>query len=231
MFSKPKENAKDAGLLFMVSGGWVSTWAPPEATSGMIRPFLEKGYTVYAVRHGSSPRYVVPEVTEDVRLALKHIDSHCADYKIDRKKLGVFGFSAGGHLSLMLGTTTNDKDQPHVAAVCAIFPPTELAPYVEPGNPRREQFPALRFEPEKSPSVSPLKHVTKDDAPTLLVHGDKDELVPLFHSEKIRDAFKESNVDCNLVVIQGAGHGFDAAGNKIMVDNMLAWFEKYLLKP
>lgn len=229
----PKENAKGIGVLFMVSGGWVSQWAPPDQLAGsLIAPVLQAGYTVFAVRHGSSPRYVVPECVADVKLALKHIYEHASDFGVDKSKLGVFGFSAGGHLSLILGTQSNDKGKPEtdprVAAVVAIFPPTDLAPYVEPGNPRREQFPALKFDPKKAADVSPLMHVTSDDAPTFLVHGDKDDLVPLFHSEKIVEAFSKANVKNELVVIKGAGHGFDAAGNKRMFDGMVNWFDLYL---
>lgn len=229
----PKQNPKGIGLLFMVSGGWVSTWMPPEQLAGtFLTRFLDAGYTVFAVRHGSSPRYLVPECAADVKLALRHIDQHASDHGIDRSKLGVFGFSAGGHLSLILGTQTNhqgsNSDQPRVAAVAAVFPPTDLAPYIEPGNPRREQFPALKFDPKKVGEVSPLLHVTQDDAPTFLVHGDRDELVPLWHSEKIVEAFNKAGVKNQLEVIQGAGHGFDASGQKRMLDGMLAWFDQHL---
>ncbi len=230
----PKVNPKGRGLILMVSGGWVSMWAPPEKAVGLFKPLLDAGYTVITVRHGSSPKYLIPEITSDVRKGLEHISAHAQDYGVDPKKLGVFGFSAGGHLSLMLGTTTNDKTNrekstsPHVAAVAAVFPPTDLVPYVDPKNPLREQFPALKFEVEKANDYSPLKQVSPDDAPTLLVHGDKDELVPIWHSEKIHEAFQQAKVPTNLVVIQGAAHGFDAAGNQRMFTSMLDWFNEHL---
>lgn len=230
---KPKEKANGIGLLFMVSGGWVSQWTEPTKLQPMIQPLLEKGYTVFAVRHGSSPRYVIPEITVDVRSALKFTHAHAADYGVDPAKLGVFGFSAGGHLSLVLGTMTNDQkadNAPHVAAVVAVFPPTDLGPYVDPKSPLREQFPALKFDPAKANDYSPLMHVTADDAPTLLVHGDKDELVPIWHSQKIITAFSEAKVSAELITIEGAAHGFNAEGNKRMVEGMINWFDKYLLQ-
>jgi acetyl esterase/lipase len=228
---QPKENAKGIGLLFMVSGGWVSAWTEPTKLQPMIQPLLAAGYTVFAVRHGSSPRYLIPEIAVDVRSALKFIHAHAADYKVDSAKLGVFGFSAGGHLSLLLGTMTNDQsrvDAPHVAAVVAVFPPTDLGPYVDPKSPLREQFPALKFDPAKANDYSPLMHVTADDAPTLLVHGDKDELVPIWHSQKIAAAFAEAKVPAELITIEGAAHGFNAEGNKRMMKGMVEWFDKYL---
>jgi acetyl esterase/lipase len=231
---QPKQNANGNGVLFMVSGGWVSSWTEPKQIVPMFKHLLDRGYTVLAVRHGSSPRYVVPECVGDVQLALNFIAKHAADWKIDPKKLGVFGYSAGGHLSLMLGTVGGAKqgsdEVARVAAVVAVFPPTDLAPYVAPESPRREQFPALKFDPKRAETVSPLMHVTADDAPTLLYHGDKDELVPLWHSEKIQEAFEEAKVDSKLVVIPGAAHGFNQEGNRRLAKDMADWFDRYLQK-
>lgn len=226
---QPQAKSKGVGLLFMVSGGWISQWTEPRKLVGFIKPLLDDGYTVFAVRHGSSPKYVIPEIASDVREALKHVHSHAKDFEVDPARLGVFGFSAGGHLSLLLGTTSNDRPEAgHVAAVVAVFPPTDLAPYVEPTNPLRETFPALKFEPSESPKYSPLLQVSKDDAPALMVHGDKDELVPIWHSQKIVEAFKQNSVNAELITIEGSGHGFNAQGNQRMYDGMRDWFRKHL---
>jgi len=232
---QPTTQAKGIGILFMVSGGWVSAWAPPDRTVQFFRPLIDKGFTVFAVRHGSSPKYTIPEIAVDVRSALKHVYEHAADFQVDRARLGVFGFSAGGHLSLLLGTRPDanrpngeQASIPHVSAVVAVFPPTDLAPYVDPDNPLREQFPALKFEPKRAADYSPLAQVSSDDPPTLLVHGDKDELVPLWHSEKLAAALADAKVPRELLVIRGAGHGFDAAGNERMMSSMAKWFETHL---
>lgn len=228
---RPAGERNGVGLLFMVSGGWVSKWTEPQQTAEFVQPLLDAGYTILAVRHGSSPKYVIPEIEPDIKLALEHVHQHASDHGIDPRRLGVFGFSAGGHLSLLLGTQTNDRqaeNAPQVAAVAAVFPPTDLAPYVEPGNPLRERFPALKFDPELAERYSPLKHVTPDDAPALLVHGDKDELVPLWHSEKLVAAMEQAGVPHRLLVIEGAAHGFDQQGNQRMYAAMVEWFDQHL---
>jgi len=97
-----------------------------------------------------------------------------------------------------------------------------------PGNPRMDQFPALKFDPSRNDEFSPLRQVSSVDAPTLLVHGDKDELVPISHSENIKDAFSKEQVPCELVVIKGAAHGFDAEGNQRMFESMRDWFKRHL---
>ena len=234
------EGGHNVGVLFMVSGGWYSRWAPPEQTMGLFKPLLDKGFTVFAVRHGSSPKYVVPEVVSDVRRSVRFIRLHAKRFGVDPERLGVCGASAGGHLSLVLATTSDPGDpnaedevlrvSNRVAAVVAYFPPTDLRPYVKEDSPYRVNFPALRFDPNEADEVSPLRHVSPDDPPILLIHGDNDTLVPLWHSEKMRDALKAQGVENDLLVIEGAGHGFRGADAQRGNEAWVGWFEKHLLK-
>ncbi len=237
---QPKE-ANGAGVLFMVSGGWVSRWMPAGTEVAFLRPLLKRGFTVFAVRHGSSPRFKVPEAVADVRRAVRYVRMTAARWEGDPARWGVGGFSAGGHLALMLGTTGDDGDPQakdpvlrhgsRVAAVVAYFPPTDLRPYTKLDSPYRKQFPALAFEPERAKDYSPLLQVTSDDAPSLVVHGDQDSLVPLWHSEKIEAALKGQHVPVRLMVIHGAGHGFSGEGAERAAKAWGDWFERYLLRP
>lgn len=242
----PKEKANGAGVLFMVSGGWVSSYIPPEkALSGDFNnalgftKLLDKGFAVFLVRHGSSPRFRVPDAVDDVRKATRYIHKNAADFGVDPQRLGVFGASAGGHLSLMLGTTGDDGDakaaEPlaqagnRVAAVVAIFPPSELKSYHE-SEKMRKDFPALTFDGARVDDMSPIKQVTADDAPTLLLHGGKDTLVPDKHSREIHQAFQEKKVPTDLIIFPTAGHAFTGADREQSVSATVAWFEKYLAK-
>jgi acetyl esterase/lipase len=237
VFAPAKPNG--AGVMFIVSGGWYSRWAPPEQTVNLFRPFLDKGFTLFAIRHGSSPKYLVPEIVEDVRRAVRYIRLHSGEFGVDPDRLGVHGWSAGGHLSLMLGTTGDDGDPiskdevlragDRVAAVAAYFAPTDIVPFVSKDSEYYQRFPALQFDAELADDCSPLFHVTADDPPTLLIHGDKDDLVPLKHSTEIKKAFDEKNVTAELLVIKDAGHGFGGEDGKRAGEATLAWFEKHLL--
>lgn len=240
----PKENAKNVGVMFMVSGGWVSFWFPPAHVVDMqARPFnnlaalAEEGYTLFLVRHGSSPYFKVPDAVADVRRAVRYIRLHAEEFDVDPDRLGVVGGSAGGHLSLMLGTTGDDghpkaddvieQKSDRVAAVVALYAPTQLDEYFH----LDRQFPALQFDHDLAESVSPLMHITPDDAPTLLIHGDKDELVPANNSERIFKRFSEENVEAELIVIEGAAHGFSGEDADRATNAMVDWFNKHLSKP
>jgi dipeptidyl aminopeptidase/acylaminoacyl peptidase len=63
-----------------------------------------------------------------------------------------------------------------------------------------------------------------------MIHGDKDDLVPLQHSKDVYAAFQEAGVTTDLIVLPGAGHGFQGEDAKKAADALVAWFEKYLVK-
>src|SRR5215831_3251335 len=70
---KPKANANGAAIIFMVSGGWVSNYRPPQQAATQFKDLLDKGFTLIAVRHGSSPKYLIPDIVSDVRRAVRFI--------------------------------------------------------------------------------------------------------------------------------------------------------------
>lgn len=245
---KPKTGANGACVIFMVSGGWISSYAPPQQSAARFKELLDKGFTVIMLRHGSSPKYFIPEIVADVRRAVRYIRHNAKQWGVDPNRLGVFGGSAGGHLSLVIGTASDTgdpnaredfmKESDRVASVVAYFPPVDLRPLARGVKPppsldsagRPERFPALNFDKEKAPDYSPIVHVSSDDPPTLLIHGDKDQLVPVSNSKIIYEAFQKNNVKTELIIIEGAGHGFRGDDSVRANAAMVAWFEKTLVK-
>jgi acetyl esterase/lipase len=239
----PKENANGAGVLFMVSGGWYSVWQPPERTQALFAPLTNKGFTVFAVRHGSSPKYSIPEAVGDVRRAVRFIRLNAEKFGVDPNRLGVYGMSAGGHLSLVLGTSSDegkpdaadpvDRVSNRVQAVVAFVAPTDLTIMVKDAPnrlPAYSRFPALDLDLPAAKTHSPLLLVTPDDAPTLLLAGAKDDLVPIDHSRRIRDAFGEQKVPHKLVEYENAGHGFGPDVMPQAISELVTWFETHLAK-
>jgi acetyl esterase/lipase len=104
----------------------------------------DRGYTVFAVVHGSQPKFTIPEILEDMHRAVRFIRVHASDYGIDPDRLGIYGGSAGGHLSLMQGTAGKpgnpdakdpvDRASSRVQAVACFFPPTDFLNYGKPGE-------------------------------------------------------------------------------------------------
>ncbi|HUY90155.1 MAG TPA: alpha/beta hydrolase [Pirellulales bacterium] len=138
----PKEKANGAAVVYAVSGGWFSDHRAINPAA--YAEFLKRGYTVFAVVHGSQPRYTIPDCIADMNRAVRFIRAHAADYKIDPERIGITGGSAGGHLSLMQGTAGDlgnekakdpiDRESSRVQAVGCLYPPTDFLNYGTPGE-------------------------------------------------------------------------------------------------
>src|SRR6266446_7675760 len=96
----PKPNGY--GIIYIISGGWMSghnSINPPGYAA-----FLDRGYTMFAVVHGSQPKFIIPEITEDIHRAVRFIRYNAQKWGVNPDRLGITGSSAGGHLSLTMGT-------------------------------------------------------------------------------------------------------------------------------
>ncbi len=142
---RPTKNPNGAAAMMISSGGWFSAHNfTPDTLLPFTQEILNRGYTIFVVVHGSQPRYTIPDAVLDVRRAVRFVRFNAKRWKIDPNKIGVFGGSAGGHLSLMTGLASDkgdekaadpvDKVSSRVQAVCAWFPPTDFVNYGEPGK-------------------------------------------------------------------------------------------------
>ena len=139
-------------------------------------------------------------------------------------------------------------------AVACFFPPTDFLNYGKPGEemihatdhdppfrpafdlPRARQgdqrsgsrSPTRRRLREIARQISPIYHVTPDDPPTLIIHGDADKLVPIQQSETIVEKLKEAGVEAKLVVKPGAGHGWLDIGRDM--NQFADWFDRHMQK-
>ena len=234
---RPTENAKGIGVLYSDTGLWVSMWSPPELKLGFFKPIIDAGYTVFCVHHSSSPRYLVPEMVADTKLALRVIEERATEFSVDPQRLGVFGFSAGGNLSLLLGMT-DDAGRPlegearsRIAAIAVSFPVTDLRGIGNPEHPLRKGIPALRITESQAEACSPIMLVRPHVPPTLVIHGTRDRFIPLVCSERLRDSLTQTGIDNELVVIPDGDHGFESQGNREMFSAIVRWFDTHLATP
>lgn len=236
----PDGEPNGAAVVFIVSGGWFSKWSPPLQTRALMSPFLAKGYTGFAVRHGSSPRYSIAEAVADVRQAVRTIRRDAKEYGIDPNRIGVYGMSAGGHLTLMLATTGEDGNanatdplqriSSRITTGVAFVPPSDITSYVwsTPGlADQYRRFPALDISQEEAKAVSPLYFVTADDAPCLIMSGGKDTLVLPEQGRWIHDKLDEAGVENKFIVYENSGHGLEKNLPQA-VNEAVKWFDKHL---
>jgi len=248
VFKPAKPNG--IGVLWMVSGGWVSNH--DSINPGLAKIFTDRGQTVFEVVHGSQPKFVLPEIIQDIHRAVRFVRTHAADYGVDPDRLGISGGSAGGHLSLMMGSygapgPANAKDMVDrassaVQAVACFFPPTDFLNYGTEGKicldePMLKPFyhvfavpeTATREEKEKAlRPLSPIYGALKQAPPTLIIHGEADTLVPIQQSERYLAALKEAGVVTKLERRPGKGHGWPGLEKDVVL--LADWFDTHLGK-
>ena len=146
-----------------------------------------------------------------------------------------------------------DQTSSRVQAVACFFPPTDFLNYGKPGEIALGCGVLKDFKPpfdfnEQDPStktfvritdvgkileigrqISPINHVSADDPPTLILHGDADYLVPIQQAEVILAKLKSAGVDTKLVVRKGAGHGWPDLGKDLSI--IADWFDAHLKSP
>ncbi len=250
---EPEQGRKGIGIVLISSGSWRSSKSNlPEEVAEFRQDhwamgLLSNGYTAFVVRHGSGPRFHVPEMVEDVRRAVRFIRLHAADYKIDPDHLGITSGSSGGHLALMVGMTGDDgkadsKDpvervSSRTQAIVSWFPPTDMVNYgitdgytfVQKLQPQRftDMFGTITDLPVQLREVSPLYFTTPDDPPLLLLHGDADKTVPLQQSEILKAKYEETGLKVKLIVQPGGVHSGWEGLEKNYVD-VADWFDTFL---
>lgn len=237
------------GVVWVVSGGWFSSKAVLQKSDVFLRPFLNRGYTVFAVVHGSQPKFTIPEITEDMHRAVRYIRHHAKEYGIDPDKIGISGGSAGGHLSLTIGTQGGrkenkggddvDKESSAVQAVACFYPPTDFLNYGAEGVDGVGHGILKNFKPAFGPEadtpegrqklgrkVSPIYYITSNMPPMLIIHGDADQLVPIQQAETFVKRAEEAGATAKLVVREGKSHGWPGIGAD--VELFADWFDKHL---
>ena len=240
----PTTPGKHPLVIWIHGGGWR---AGSKDRCGYTY-LVNDGYAVASINYRLSVDATFPAQIHDCKGAVRFLRANAAKYGIDPERVGVIGGSAGGHLAALLGTTADVKElegniggnltqSSRVQAVVDLFGPTVL--YSDrredhlrldfPGNPLWNLFGGQPSKmQELAKQASPLFHVTKDDAPILMLHGTRDIIVELLHSEKLRDACVEQEIDHRLIVMEGAAHGGPQFGDDAARTAIREFFGKHL---
>lgn len=235
-------------LVFIHGGGWRGGHRIGYAKA--IEAAAQRGYVAVTVSYrltkaDASGKLVhqFPEQVHDVKCAVRWLRANAEKYKVDPKRIGATGGSAGGHLSLMLGLTDASaklegdegygEQSSRVQAVVNIFGPTDM-PHLHKTSqgaaPILEGF--LGGKPDDKPEAykasSPIEYVSKDDPPVLTIHGTADTLVPPDQAERLDQAMRNAGVPHTLMLLQGQGHGFQGEMAAKAANASFAFFDKHL---
>ncbi len=204
---------------------------------------------MFAVVHGEQPRFIVPEIVEDIHRAIRFVRHHAARWGVDANRFGISGGSAGGHLSLTIGTKGGpgkadakdaiDRESSAVQAVACFYPPVDLLNWSKPGEDFWDYERTRRYAPALGPKwatregrrelgkeISPLYFITARMLPTLIIQGDADTVVPLYQAQLFEQRCKDVGAPFKLIIRPGAGHGSAGFENDVAV--FADWFDRHL---
>jgi acetyl esterase/lipase len=208
-------------VLFLFGSGWMENRRKDEEQNPA--PFLAAhgGLCVVTIDYRLSSQAIFPAQIVDARAAIRWLRAHADVYHLDAEHIGVWGYSAGGHVAAMLGTATDEStfDDPadrlefscRVQAVVTVSCPVDFLQMGDWHNDPDSAEARLIGGPVQEHKdwacrANPISYITRDAAPFLLVHGDQDEVVRIQQAHLLYNALSQASVDIIFLPLPGAGH-------------------------
>lgn len=240
-------------VIYVHGGGWSSgskdQYCLPASVSGTIpttQTFMNRGFAVACINYRYSTEATYPAQIEDVKASIRWLRANAAKYKLF-DKIGIWGGSAGGHLSALAGTTGDVKEydkgdhlqlSSRVQASVDDFGPTDLVKWAQtPGHESIQQRysmvgqllggEVLKIQ-DKARAANPITYITADDPPFNILHGDKDPIVPLDQSQLLDTALKQTKVSSDFIIVPSPNHPPIQSYQPARLDKVAQFFDTYL---
>ena len=240
--ARPKAESGLRPAVLCIHGGGFRA-GKRESYDALCIKLAEKGFVAATVTYRLAPQHQFPAAVHDCKAAVRWLRGNASKYKIDPRKIGVTGGSAGGHLAQFLGVTAhvpqfegtggNADQSSSVTCVVNVYGPSDFTKSYGKSVDAHEVLPLwfggnLETELKRHIIGSPLYWVTPDAAPTLCIHGTEDKYVAHEQAVWLVDKLKAATVEAELLTLAGAGHGFKGADAETADKALLDYFESRL---
>lgn len=244
---------KQEGLLpvvLWVYGGAFRAGSKDDRQTAGATWLAQHGYAVAAFNYRLSQVAKFPAQTHDCKAAVRWLRANSAKYGLAANRIAAWGASAGGHLSAMLGTSGDVKElegdlgnageSSRVQAVVDFFGPSNfllMDAQAIPGGQKHDPADSpesqliggpIQENQEKTARANPITYVSADDPPFLILHGERDPLVPVGQSELLFEALRKAGVNATFYKIAGAGHGGPQFQTPVARAIVLAFLDEHL---
>src|SRR6266849_1193705 len=196
-------------IAIIIHGGGYQRGNSKSGSEAYCADFLAPaGYAVFSINYRLAPKYPYPAMVEDVERAVRYIRHNAKTWQADPKRIALVGGSAGGYLSNMVGILQApgikgskdlvDRTSARVQAVVTLFGPSDFRGS-EPSAGLKALLGPLIAQKGLDAALaeaSPVMHITSEAPPFLLIHGDKDDAVPLVQSTHLQSALKAAGIHC-----------------------------------
>jgi len=234
----------------LVHGGGFDEGSRSTNVRPLFEPLENAGFAWFSIDYRMAPEFRFPEARADMETAIQWVKANAGKYHVDPRKIVLIGESAGGFLVNYAGT--HEKPATKLAAVVDIYGPVDYARLAVERRDHPEKFNmqsinrhmknggSMRFFGAEAADeaglaklreVSPLFAVHSGMPPFLCIHGTKDDQVSYDQSISMCAAMKKAGVGCELITIEGGGHGmggWKAPEMQHWKPEMIAWLKKTL---
>lgn len=241
--ARPQQLTEVAPCILVIHGG---AWRAGNRRShtDLVLKLAQAGYVAATVQYRFCPDNPFPAQIEDVKCAVRFLRAHADRYGIDSTRIGAIGFSAGAHLSMLLGVMGPADGlegnggwaefDSQVQAVVAFFGPTDLTANDLPNASQQlvRDFlgGTLQERLEAYKAASPITYVSKGDAPLLMFQGTRDPLVPHTQAYRMVEALTKAEVPGRVELLVGQAHGWGGAELNHTLEQSFKFFEARLLR-
>ena len=234
----------------LVHGGGFDEGSRSTNVAPLFAPLSDANFAWFSIDYRLAPEAHFKQANDDLNSAIRWVKAHAAEYHVDTRKIAIIGESAGGFLVNYAGT--HDTPETKVAAVVDFYGPVEYGVLASERRDHPERFNMTSINRHASHgggihyfgveqldaaglaklhAMSPLVGVHKGMPPFLAIHGTKDDQVSYEQSTTFCDAMHKAGVSCELITIEGGGHGmggWKAPEMQHWKGEMVAWLRKTL---
>lgn len=188
-----------------------------------VRGFIENGYAFASIDYRHSTTKIFPAQIQDCSQGVQYLFDNAEKYGIDKSRIALIGFSAGGHLASILGLSLNNdvkefyppsgKPSYKLKAILDFYGPADLLMMSAKQDPDLGSDPIYQLlgaaavkRPDLARKASPVTYVDKNDPPFFIVNGEKDESVPYQQSVLLKSMLDLAGVKNELTIVTGAPH-------------------------
>lgn len=239
-------------VVLIYGSAWFSNRDKQKAFECIGQPLVDAGFAVVSINHRASTEARFPAQINDVKAAIRYVRAHARAYGFDTSFVGITGYSSGGHLASLAGTTNGVKtytvgketvdiegevgqclgSSSKVSAVVDWFGPIDMMRMDNCSAPKDGKSPEavlLGVAPAENPDLvallGPATYLDRKDPMFLVIHGDADPVVPYCQSERFAEALKAKGLLWDFVTVPGGKHG-PVTFNKDTMKRMVEFFQK-----
>lgn len=218
-------------LVYIHGGNWIhgnKSWIWNHYRQAVLEGFIKSHYVVISIdyRLTTHDGYSIFAELEDCRDALSWVKMHASEYNYDAERIGLWGTSAGAHLSLLLGSRMANSIP--IRYVIDDYGPTDIDKLLRTDISPVTLFFGRIFKPEllrkrntmmevfrgKETELSPINVINKNMPPVMISHGSDDDIVPLSQAYDLVECLKQKGIAHRLTVYPGEKHILSTLSNR-----------------